>query len=156
MANNESDAMRIRLLVVEDDPLMIETLARFMAPMCSFITSTGDLAEALALAKAGKFNLCLLDLRLETTGKEEAFHAIRELKSNAMSVIVISGIADAHLREDSMAAGADGFIEKGPDFNSDRLIMAANIAVLHLPKESFKDDSFSSNIALLRQTVQAP
>lgn len=145
--------MRVRLLVVDDQPLMVETISRFMEPICSLIHSTDNLRDAVEMASKNEYNLILLDLRLGDTGKEEAFQAIRTLKSFNTSVVVISGIPDEHLKEDALAAGADSFIEKGPDLTSDKLLLAANIAVLHLPKESFKSDSFTQHIALLRQAV---
>ncbi len=77
------------------------------------------------------------------------------MKSYNAAVIVISGVPDAHLREEAMAAGADGFLPKSGDFKSAKLLMAANIAVLHLPRQSFKSDSFSQHIALLEQMVAA-
>ncbi len=153
--------MQIRLLICEDEDLMVRLLTEFMRPICSFITATNNLADALAMAKSGGFNLVLLDLKLaktdhtEETGKAEAFHAIRQIKSYNSAVIVISGAVDVHLKEDAMAAGADGFLPKGPDFNSSALLMAANVAVLHLPHDSFKGDSFSASINLLKQVVEA-
>jgi len=147
--------MQMRLLIVDDEAPMVELVSRFMQPTCSFIASTDNLHDAIEMARNGKFNLILLDLKLAQTGKAEAFAAIRTLKSFNTAVIVISGIPDPNLRDESLAAGADGFIEKSGDFNAHKVLLAANIAVLHLPKECFKSDSFTQHIALLRQLVEA-
>ncbi len=147
--------MRYSLLIVDDEPLMVELITGFMGPTCSMIASTGDLHDAIEMARSAKFNLILLDLKLAKTGKEEAFAAIRTLKSFGAAVIVISGIPDLHLKEDALAAGSDGFISKSPDFTAQTLLLAANVAVLHLPKENFKSDSFLGEITLLHQTVHA-
>jgi len=147
--------MLVRLLIVDDDPLMVELLQRFMEPVCSFIDSTDTLDTAKDKARTEQFNVVLLDLNLKGTGKEQAFQAIRTIKSYNTSVIVISGIPDAHLKEDAMAAGADAFVEKGSDLNSHKLLLAANIAVLHLPRDSFHSESFTEHVKLLQQMVAA-
>lgn len=147
--------MLIRLLIIDDEPLMVELISRFMEPMCSFIDSASSLSQAVEKASKGHFNVISLDLRLNGTGKEEAFMTIRTLKSYNASVIVISGLLDPKLRDEAMAAGADSFILKGPDMNAQKLLLAANIAVLHLPKESFKSDSFYDHVLMLRKMVSA-
>jgi DNA-binding NarL/FixJ family response regulator len=147
--------MLVRLLIVDDDPLMVELLQRFMNPVCSFIDSTDTLVGAEEKLQSKEFNVVLLDLNLRGTGKWDAFHAIRSLKSHKVSVVVVSGILDPHLREDSMAAGADAFVQKSTDMNAHTLLLAANIAVLHLPHDSFHSESFTEHVKLLQQMVAA-
>lgn len=147
--------MRVRLLIVDDEPLMVEVLRDFMEPMCSLIDGTDSLSSAAEMASKNGYNVILLDLNLRDTGKEEAFQTIRTLKSYNCAVIVISGIPDPLLKDKSLAAGADGFVEKGPDLTSHKLLVAANIAVLHLPRDSFKSDSFSEHVKMLQQMVEA-
>ncbi len=99
--------------------------------------------------------MILLDLNLKNTGKAEALHVIRTLKSYNASVVVVSGIVDPLLKQESMAAGADAFVPKDGDAFSRSLLLAANIAVLHLPRDSFKSDSFSEHVNLLQQMASA-
>lgn len=147
--------MRLRLLIVDDEKIMVEVIRGFMEPMCSLIDDADNLRTAVEMAKTGQYNIVLLDLILNGTGKAEAFAAIRTLKSYNCAVVVISGVVDPHLQEDAMAAGADAFVRKGGDMTSHKLLLAANIAVLHLPKESFKSDSFYDHVKMLRQMVEA-
>lgn len=147
--------MLVRLLTVDDDELMVELMERFMAPMCSFQDHTDTLTAAVEKARTGKFNVILLDLNLKNTGKEAAFATIRTLKSFNSAVVVVSGIPDVHLKEDAMAAGADAFVQKGSSLDSHKLLIAANIAVLHLPHDSFKSESFTDHVKMLAQMVAA-
>lgn len=145
--------MKVRLLIVDDEALMVEMLKRFMEPLCSLMDSTPTLTEAVEMASNNHYNLCILDLRLNGTGKEEAYRTIRTLKSYQCSVIVVSGLPEPSIERESMAAGADAFVRKGDDLNAHKLLLAANIAVLHLPRESFKSPDFSEHVHLLQQMV---
>lgn len=154
MSRNEKE-MRVRLLIVDDQPDMVTILTHFMEPICSLIDHTDNLADAVRMASENGYNVIILDLRLETTGKEEAFMVIRKLKSYNCAVVVVSGILDPHLREDALAAGADAFVRKDGDTLSQSLLLAANIAVLHLPKSSFRSESFYEHVKMLANMAHA-
>lgn len=147
--------MRVRLLIVDDEKEMVDMLRMFMKPICSLIDDTDNLSSAVKMAAENKYNLVILDLRLRVTGKKEALHVIRTLKSYNTAVIVVSGVVDPHIKEEIMAAGADGYVAKDGDSLSRSLLLAANIAVLHLPRTSFKSDSFTQHVAMLQQMVQS-
>lgn len=147
--------MKVRLLIVDDEEMMVEMLKRFMEPLCSLMDSTDKLTQAVEMASKNNYNLCILDLRLNGTGKEEAYHCIRTIKSYKCSVIVVSGIPEPDIERESLAAGADAFVRKGDNLNAHKLLLAANIAVLHLPRESFKSSDFSEHVHLLQQMVQS-
>lgn len=147
--------MHVRLLIVDDDKPMVEMLSGLMEPMTSYIGTTDNLKEALAMAEVGKFNLILLDLRLKGTGKDEALAAIRKLKEQNTVVVVVSGLPDPHLKEEALAAGADAFVPKDGTSMTRALLLAANVAVLHLPRESFKTDSFAEHIQILDKLAHA-
>lgn len=147
--------MQVRLLIVDDDPLMVELLSGLMQPMTSYIGFTDNLHEALEMARVGKFNLILLDLRLTNTGKEEAFRCIREFKNQNASVVVVSGLPDEKLKDEALAAGAAAFVPKDGPPMSRALLLAANVAILHLPRESFKSDSFTEHIEILDRLAHA-
>jgi DNA-binding NarL/FixJ family response regulator len=147
--------MPIRVLLLEDDQGMVDLLTRFLRPVSSVIESTDNLEEGMEKARTGSFNIILLDLNLMNTGKEEAFHAIRELKSFNTAVVVVTGLSDPHLKEDAQAAGADCFVSKLTDHFSQSVLLAAHIATLHLPRGSFKSDSYLNHVELLRELANA-
>lgn len=145
--------MLMRILLVDDEQPMVELLTTFLTPIASYIESTGDLQSALKAAHERKFNVIILDLRLKTTGKEEAFDAIRDFKRNDASVVVVSGLPDPHLKEDALAAGADCFVPKDGDFGSRAMLIATHIATLKLPPGSYKSDSYLQHVEMLHKMV---
>lgn len=147
--------MHIRILIVDDEKEMVEILKRHLQPVSSLIESTDELDAALMMAETSRFNLIILDLKLRLTGKEEALHAIRKLKSCGVVVVVVSGLSEPNIKEEVMAAGADAFVSKDGSFNSRSLLLAASIATLHLPRDSFMSDTFTQHVDWLRHLASA-
>lgn len=148
--------MKLRILIVDDETEMVSTLKRLLEPIASQIDSADDLMPALELADRNPYNVVILDLRLTTSGKEESLGAIRHFKEKNASVVVVSGIPEARLRDEALAAGADAFVPKGPDFGARALLMATNVATLKLPHGSYKSDSYLQHVELLRKMVESP
>lgn len=132
---------------------MVEVLKRFLAPLASQIDGVYDLESALELAAHGHYNVVILDLRMEQTGKAEALHAIREFKNFNSAVVVVSGIVDPHLKDEALAAGADAFVPKDDNFGKRAMLLATNIATLKLPHDSYQSDSYLTHVDLLHKMV---
>lgn len=147
--------MLLRILIVDDQPEMGQLLALYLKPISSCIDWVDNLNAALEKARTGNYNVVILDLKLNTTGKEEAFRAVAEFKHFKAAVVVVSGLPDPHLKEDALAAGADAFVSKGGDFNAHALLLATNIATLKLPHDSYQSDSYLKHVEMLRQMVNA-
>lgn len=145
----------MRLLLVDDEPGMVAMLTRLMEPLCSKIDSTDSLEAAMDMAEKRRYNLIILDLRLNGTGKEEALEAIKRLKDFHAGVIVVSGLPDDNLRSEVMAAGADAFVPKGSDMRLQSLLMAAHIATLKLPVDSLRSDTFNQHVQMLSKMAAA-
>lgn len=146
--------MLTRILICEDEKLMVELLTGYLEAIASFIASTDNLHDALELARLDHFNVVILDLRLKKTGKEEAFAAIREFKRHNAVVVVVSGIPDPRLKEAALAAGADSFVAKDGGFGERAMLLATNIATLKLPHDSYHSDSYLQHVNLLHKMVQ--
>lgn len=147
--------MRIRIIAADDDALMMELMERHLAPFCSAFVKVTTLREALQKVENDHFNICLLDLRFEETGKEEALSAIRFIKSHNCAVVVVTGIPQPAVEKEAKEAGCDYFVRKdGPNFGS-VLRAACAIAVLHVPSDTFKSSSFLEHVEALRKTVAA-
>lgn len=145
----------MRILLVDDDEPLVELMTKMLEPISSLIDHTDNLNEAVRMADENHYNICCLDLRLRNTGKEEAFRIIEHLKSAGTSVIVVSGIPEVHLKEEALAAGATAFVAKDGGSLSHALLMAANIAILKMPRGSFKSSSYSEHVEMLRKMVEA-
>lgn len=151
----EREDNRVRLLLVEDDEGMVELLSRMMSPICSRVDHTDNLKDALEMADDGYYNLIILDLRLRDTGKDEALDAIAELKRRHASIIVVSGMPGDNLRNEVIGAGADAFVPKDGSLSQQSMLIAANVAVRHLPPESKRSETFTQHVNLLAQMVAA-
>lgn len=100
-----------RLLLVEDDRLLAEALARGLelSGFTVYTTSFGE--DALDLANAYRFDLTLLDLTLPDIPGQQVLQALRQAK-NPMPVIILSGEADVGVKVEQLIEGADDYITK--------------------------------------------
>lgn len=155
MNSIERQGTSIRILICDDEPNMVEILSRMMQPIASRIDSTDNLKDCLSMAKSNKYHLIILDLRLKTTGKKEALAAIKDLKAAQSGVVVVSGSHDENIREEVLAAGADAFVPKARTPLDRSLMIAANVAVMHLPSGVDKTDSFAQHVQLLASMAAA-
>lgn len=151
----ESEGNCIRLLIVDDEEGMVSMLTRLMEPLCSKIESTDNLKAALDMAEKRRYNLIILDLRLNGTGKKDALEAIKRLKDYHSGVVVVSGLPDDNLRGEVMAAGADAFVPKGSDMRLQSLLLAAHIATMQLPPDSPRSDTFNQHVQMLSKMAAA-
>ena len=99
------------ILVIDDDPLVLKTLTKYLK-LCGYsVTKASSGAEALDSVKASKFDLIICDVRMSVMSGVETLRKIRELEGeNKTSVpaIVITGYAgDESFRQDSALGIAD-------------------------------------------------
>lgn len=146
----------MRILIIDDEPLMVEMLSRYLEPLASKIDTTEHLTDALNMARTNNYNVIILDLRLRFTGKHEALLSIKEFKRFGTSVVVVSGLPDDGLRDEALAAGADAFVPKDNNFGQRAMLVATNVATLKLPTGSYRSDSYLQHVELLRKMVETP
>lgn len=107
----------VRVLVVEDHPLMRDTTARFIddADGMTVVGAVGSAEEALGhmgAPAAGDVDVVLLDLRLPGRNGIEAMGAIRSRYPEAR-VVVLTMLESEHARVRAAEVGASGFLTKG-------------------------------------------
>ena len=103
------------------------------------------------------FDVILLDLVLKDAGKMETLQEVRDLrKASDAPLIVLSGVPDPNLREESLAAGADAFLEKNlaASKRGIAVLMAVHAAILKHPK-AHPNDSYLEHVALLEKLVHS-
>jgi serine phosphatase RsbU (regulator of sigma subunit) len=103
---------RIRVLLIEDDDgdalLVDELLLDAGAPFT--LSRARSMADArLALPGAG---CVLLDLELPDSRGLQSVRMLQEIRPD-LAVVVLTGIADEHLGEQAVAAGAQDYLVKG-------------------------------------------
>jgi len=106
-----------RLLLVEDNDLIRDMLARRLATRGYEVLLAADGSEALAQALADAPDLILLDLTLPVI---DGWEAARRLKAEATTrgipIVALSAHAMAADRERALAAGCDAYETKPINF----------------------------------------
>jgi DNA-binding NarL/FixJ family response regulator len=131
----------MRILVVDDHPLMAEALELAMRALdrATQVQVAGSLQAALALAKSGGFDLCLLDLGLPDCSGLEALSRMRAALP-ALPVVVVSGTDDTRYVLAALDLGAMGYIPKTSPrdvlLGAVRLVAAGGI---YLPAEALRE-----------------
>lgn len=99
-----------RLLVVEDDEALRETLALTLGTLCRDVRTAGTLAEAFRETTQHQPDLILLDLGLPDGDGADLVTRLREVTD--VPVIVLSGRDSEEAKVALLDAGADDFLIK--------------------------------------------
>lgn len=115
------------ILIVEDNPSHIKMAALLMQRVGYQALCAGDAATGLALARAQRPDLILMDIQLPGM---DGLAATRQLKldatTSAIPVIAVTSFLASYSERDARAAGCSGFITK-PYHYADLLAMAAAV-----------------------------
>ncbi len=103
---------RRQLLIVDDDPNILEYCRAVLAPELDCVTAS-TAAEALALFPRQRFDLVLLDLVLPDRSGIELLADLRQAAgSNRPRFIIMSGFSGPDDVNKMLASGADDFVAK--------------------------------------------
>lgn len=95
----------VRILVVDDDPTITDTLADIFN-LESFIVQTANSGlDALELFKQGHFNVMLTDIRMPDMDGVELFRAVQKIQPS-FPVILMTAYATANKIKEAMKEGA--------------------------------------------------
>ena len=105
-----------RVLVAEDNPLNFELVLDVLKGGGHEVTWAQDGEEAVRLARAGQFDILLVDLHMP---KLDGLAVVRLLRADArfaaLRIIALTADAMPGVREELMAAGADSYLTKPLD-----------------------------------------
>lgn len=99
------------ILVVDDDPTVSGVLVKYLENAGFDVAAGADGQEAVALAKATKFDLILLDLMLPKLDGFEVFRKLRQSGSTA-PVIMLTAKGEESDRILGLEMGADDYVAK--------------------------------------------
>lgn len=103
--------MRHKILVVDDDPRILQTFARNLkAAGYTVMTAPGG-EEALQIYRCERPAIALVDVRMPGPDGFDVLQAIRKLNPDA-EVILITGHGDMEMAIEALRAGASDFIPK--------------------------------------------
>jgi DNA-binding NarL/FixJ family response regulator len=122
-----SPATPVRVVLVEDSPLLRERLAETLAVpgRIEIVAHADGETAALERLRATEWDALVLDLQLRQGTGIGLLRALRATRPAGVVVIVLTNYAIPRLREHSLALGADYFFEKAREFNRVREVLEA-------------------------------
>ena len=117
-----------RVLIVDDEPDMVENCARILGPAGYRCLTTTDPHRALAMLEADRPDLLLTDLKMPGMDGMELLHRARELDA-ALPVIMITAFATVESAVAAVKEGAFDYLPK--NFSVDQLRLAVERALRH-------------------------
>jgi len=111
--------MTRRILLVDDEPDLRETLADLLSHAGYLVTTADCGPVAIAAARLGRFDLLITDLRMPGMSGAETITAIK-LIDPAIRVVVITGYPSEATTADCHRRGADEVLPK--PFEIDQLL----------------------------------
>ena len=111
----------ITILVVEDDAMNRDMIARYLAMHDYRVISAGDGANAVLLARKARPSLILMDMGLPILNGWQATHRLKSLPETCgIPIVALTAFAMAEDQAKCLAVGCDAFESKPVNF--DRLL----------------------------------
>ncbi|MDQ1567202.1 MAG: hypothetical protein QOF96_2082 [Actinomycetota bacterium] len=127
--NPERDDGRIRVLIVEDDPLFTDLVTSILseAPEDFEVVSVSRLSSALAHLVRNGIGLIVTDLNLPDSSGPATVRFLRRAAPD-VPVIVLSGVDDVQVALEAIREGADEYVVKGR-FSVDSLVWLVRLVL---------------------------
>ncbi len=104
--------LRGRILLVDDEQLILETMSSALNALGLEVTTAGDGLEALARFQEGlRFDLVLMDLTMPRLDGREAFQAMHSLDAS-IPIVLSSGFTESDSLKTLSGIGPAAFIQK--------------------------------------------
>ena len=132
--------MATKLLIVEDETTLRETLAYNLTQEGYQVTQTGDGAEALELARADKFDLIVLDIMLPGLDGLSFCRILR--KEQATPIIMLTARGGEVDRIVGLESGADDYIVK--PFSLGEFLARVRAVLRRTPSATLRTDRLES------------
>jgi len=122
----------MRILVVDDDAIVIKSCRRILEAEGFEVTTVPSADEALEKIKNYDFDLLLMDVKMP---KHDGMFLMREIKKNwpDIPIIVMSGYPTPETIADVLKLGATQFIPK--PFRPDELVKAVRQVIQKMPRK---------------------
>lgn len=136
-----------KILSVEDDLLLLETLEDFLCTKNHEVTCVGGGKEALEMCYKNSYDLYLWDINLPDVNGLECLKLLRESGDKTPAIFITSALDKQSLKR-GFLNGADDYIKKPFDLDELNLRINAILARSGFVDEFVKiNDTFSYNLA---------
>ena len=142
--------METKLLIVEDEVTLRETLAYNLTQEGYQVTQSGDGAEALELARADKFDLIVLDIMLPGLDGLSFCRILR--KEQTTPIIMLTARGGEVDRIVGLESGADDYIVK--PFSLGEFLARVRAVLRRTPSVSLQTDRIESGDLTLDLTAR--
>jgi two-component system response regulator AtoC len=112
-----------RILVVEDDSLTADSVARVLSRQGYDTAVVSNGADARKILEESAVHLILLDIRLPDMNGLDLLRAAREVEPD-IPAIVMTAYTDVKVAVDAMKAGADDYLQKPFELDELKVIVA--------------------------------
>jgi len=129
------DEQAKKILIVEDDQVVRESLEEFLQLNCFTVFAVSSAPEALKILIKKDFDLILTDLVMPEMDGISFTKAIRELGKD-IPVLVVTGFASIEYAVEAIKAGATDFITKPLKFDHVVFIINRVLETRHLRKKA--------------------
>jgi DNA-binding NtrC family response regulator len=123
---NPPAAARTRVLIVDDQPDVLDALRLLLCDEGYAVEQAGSPAEALARIEAAEIDLAILDLNYtrDTTSGQEGFHLLDHIRAvdASLPILVMTAWSSVPSAVEAMRRGARDYIEK--PWDDERLLAA--------------------------------
>ena len=103
-----------RILIVDDEELIVLAMRRYFEGLGYFVDSAHELEEAQALLATRGYDLVIADLRLTGIGGVEGLQIVADVHQRCANtrVILLSAFGTPEIERESYNRGADAFLHK--------------------------------------------
>ena len=115
-----------RVLVVDDEPVVVNSIRKTLARRAFRIDEAFSGREALEKVRTGTYDLVLLDMRLPDADGLDLMQDLRKKKPN-LRVVIVTGYASVDTAVEAIRRGADDYMAK--PFTPDELTATAARAI---------------------------
>ncbi len=144
-----------RILVVDDEPYIVELVQEFLTGKSYHCTGTNNPAEALRLIERETFDLIITDLKMGSITGMDILRAARSGDAAGSMVVLMTAYPTIENAIDALLNGAENFILKPFSLEALQHVIASSLEKQRLARENV---SLKESLALYRasEALEAP
>lgn len=114
MLQQQAVKRRERILIVDDEELIVLAMRRYFQGLGYEVDSAHELEEAQALLATRTYDLVIADLRLTGIGGVEGLQIVADVHQRSANtrIILLSAFGTPEIERESYNRGADAFLHK--------------------------------------------